>query len=85
MLRMVPLPTAFGNREDRKAQRNLAIVRPSSFARSLIDSSLRLSALAIVFSAMPLRARLWSFWISSLVQGCRCRSNLSAIIRPLAA
>jgi hypothetical protein len=39
---------------------------PSSLARSFTDSSLRVSALAIAFSAMPFLASVWSFWISSV-------------------
>jgi iron complex outermembrane receptor protein len=59
--------------------RSLEIFSPSSFARAWIDSSLRVSALPIAFSAMPLAARRWSFWISSEVQGCLWRTNPSAM------
>jgi len=42
-------------------QCSLAMFSPSSLARSLTDSSLRVSALAIARSGMPFLARVWSF------------------------
>ncbi len=62
-----------------KPQCSLAIDSPSSFARALTDSSLRVSALAMAFSAMPFLASVWSFWISSWRQGWRCLSKRSAM------
>lgn len=49
----------------------------SSLARSLMDSSLRVIAFDIAFSAMPFLASNLSFSIASTVQGWRCRSNRS--------
>ena len=58
---------------------SLAIFSPSALARSRIDSSLRVSARASAFSAIPLATSRWSLRISSEVHACRCRSNRSAI------
>lgn len=59
--------------------RSFAIDNPSAFARSLVDSSLRVSALAIAFSAMPFFASVWSFCTSSGRHGWRWRSKRSVI------
>src|SRR3546814_6473692 len=56
---------------------NFAMFSPSCLARAFTDSSLRASALAIAFSAMPFFASVWSFCNSSAVQGCLCRSKRS--------
>src|SRR3546814_19669901 len=63
-------------------QCNFAIERPSALARNFTDSSLRVSALAMAFSAMPFFASVWSLSISAAVQGCLSRSNLSFMPKP---
>jgi hypothetical protein len=50
----------------------------SIFARTWIDSSLRVIALLMAFRLMPLVASRCSFCTSSVVQACRWRSKFPA-------
>jgi hypothetical protein len=69
-----------GRRGPPPSYRAFAIFSFSILACFFTDSSLRVSAVAIVARLMPLPAMNRSFTISAGVQACRCRSNFLAML-----